>query len=134
MGASRRGSAPGSRESVLWPHCPSAALLVGSEPSQTQRDGGSFRRGRKPGLLRAGARKVRRPSDNSLGLPFPPVGWLLTLCSLVLPLHAASTPSAALGLLPAETELEQKALEFPHKPNLQTRTAPFRDVSPRCLR
>nr|CAI9712634.1 unnamed protein product [Rangifer tarandus platyrhynchus] len=69
--------------------CPSTALLVGSEPSQTQWDDGSFQRGCKPGLLHAGAPK-----------PF---------------------------LLPAETGLEQKVLEFSHKPNLQTCTAPFHD-------
>ena len=35
MDCSHRGSAPGCRESVLGPHCPSAALLVGSVPPQT---------------------------------------------------------------------------------------------------
>lgn len=86
------GSAPGCRESVLWPHCPSTALLVGSEPSQTQWDDGSFRRRRKPDLLHAGAPKVRRPSDNCLGLPFTLVSWLRTLRTLILPFHAVSTP------------------------------------------
>ena len=113
-----------------------------SAASDSQWDDGSFHRGCKPDLLHAGAPRVRRPSDNSRGLPLPPVSGLLPLmhpCPSLSPFLQPGFSSyrdgiPALHLLPAESGLEQKVLEFSHKPDLQKCIVSFHDASPRCLR
>ena len=78
--------------------------------------------------------KVRHPSDNSRGLPLPPVSGLLPLmhpCPSLSPFLQPGFSSyrdgiPALRLLPAESGLEQKVLEFSHKPDLQKCIVSFR--------
>lgn len=134
-GCSRRGQHQVAESPYSGRTVPQPLGWWARSPQTLQRDGGSFHPRPQADLPHAGAPKVRRPSDNSRGLPLPPMSGLLThLRTRISASHPVSTPFCSLAFCRREMVARhfspvfapsrdwagtEKMLEFSHKPDLQ---------------